>query len=186
MTNKSAHSGAPGGTAGRDHDALQRAKFALHNQRPQDAERIAGELIKSDPRHSQALNILGYALLMQGRADEQLLDSYEAERIAFAHRLIATTDTAFKVATSPSRLVGFWRHHVMPKMMSLMLATRAGSHLSFRTVSQIGIQYRASPISSGARRYWHSPTVETSIRNWSWGVFPRDIRHFPGSSWRGR
>lgn len=70
MTNKSAHSGAPGGTAGRDHDALQRAKFALHNQRPQDAERIAGELIKSDPRHSQALNILGYALLMQGRADD--------------------------------------------------------------------------------------------------------------------
>ena len=38
-----------------------------------------------------------------------LLDSYEAERIAFAHRLIATTDQAFKVATSPSRLVGFWR-----------------------------------------------------------------------------
>ena len=89
------------------------------------------------------------AAVLHGRADEQLLDSYEAERIAFAHRLIATTDQAFKVATSPSRLVGFWRRHIMPRMMALMLATRAGAHLFFRTVSQIGIQYHASPISSG-------------------------------------
>ncbi len=72
MTNKSAHSDAPGGNTGRDNDALQRARFALHNQRPEDAERIAGELIKADPRHTQALNILGYALLMQGRADDAI------------------------------------------------------------------------------------------------------------------
>jgi tetratricopeptide (TPR) repeat protein len=53
-------------------EALQRARFALHNQRPQDAERIAGELLKRDPRHVQAVTIYGYALLMQGRAEDAI------------------------------------------------------------------------------------------------------------------
>ncbi len=53
-------------------DTLQRARFALHSQRPQDAERIAGELLKCDPRHTQAVIIYGYALLMQGRAEDAI------------------------------------------------------------------------------------------------------------------
>jgi tetratricopeptide (TPR) repeat protein len=61
----------PGGT-GRGDDALERAMSALNAQRPIEAERIARETIQSDPRHARALHVLGYALLMQGRAREAI------------------------------------------------------------------------------------------------------------------
>jgi len=53
-------------------DAVQRARFALHRQRPKDAEQIAGEVLKAHPGHLQALRIVGYALLMQGRAADAI------------------------------------------------------------------------------------------------------------------
>ena len=40
--------------------------------------------------------------VVQGRAQAGLLDSYEPERIAFARRLVATTDRAFVAATGPA------------------------------------------------------------------------------------
>ena len=40
------------------------------------------------------------AAVLHGRADASLLDSYEPERIAFARRLVATTDRAFTGVTS--------------------------------------------------------------------------------------
>ena len=38
--------------------------------------------------------------VLAGGAPDALLDSYEAERIGFARRLVATTDRAFSVATA--------------------------------------------------------------------------------------
>lgn len=61
----------PGG-ASRFDEALQRAILALNGARPQDAERIAGEVLKAEPRHARALHILGSALLMQGRAEDAI------------------------------------------------------------------------------------------------------------------
>ncbi|WEX86477.1 FAD-dependent monooxygenase [Sinorhizobium garamanticum] len=89
------------------------------------------------------------AAVLGGRAHARLLDSYEPERIAFARRLIKTTDQVFRVMTSRSMLVGFWRRYLMPKMIALFVANRAGARLAFRTVSQIGIAYRESAISRG-------------------------------------
>jgi 2-polyprenyl-6-methoxyphenol hydroxylase-like FAD-dependent oxidoreductase len=43
------------------------------------------------------------AAVLRGRAPAALLDSYEPERIAFARRLVATTDRVFTAATSPGR-----------------------------------------------------------------------------------
>src|SRR5256712_13723132 len=40
------------------------------------------------------------AAVVHGQAPAALLDSYETERIAFARRLVATTDQAFKAVTS--------------------------------------------------------------------------------------
>ena len=48
---------------------LQQAAFALNAKRPEDAQRIAEEILKRDPRNAGALHILGFALLLQGRAE---------------------------------------------------------------------------------------------------------------------
>ncbi len=40
------------------------------------------------------------AAVLAGRAGDNLLDSYEAERIGFARRLVATTDRVFSFATA--------------------------------------------------------------------------------------
>ncbi|HZC55629.1 MAG TPA: tetratricopeptide repeat protein [Xanthobacteraceae bacterium] len=61
-------------------DALDRATFALNNQRPQDAAHIAGEVLKADPRQTRALYILGYALLAQGRAEDAIAPLESAGR----------------------------------------------------------------------------------------------------------
>jgi tetratricopeptide (TPR) repeat protein len=61
--------------SGRDADpdaALQRANVALNSDRPQDAERIADEILKRHPRYGAALQVRGCALLMQKRAAEAL------------------------------------------------------------------------------------------------------------------
>jgi len=68
---------ARGGNAG---EALQRALFALNGNRPGDAERIAGEVLKADARDVRALHILGRALLMQGRLDDAIAPLETAAR----------------------------------------------------------------------------------------------------------
>jgi tetratricopeptide (TPR) repeat protein len=61
--------------------ALQRAMFALNGQRPQEAQQIAEEILKSDPRHGQALQIFGCALLQQGRAADAIAPLETAARV---------------------------------------------------------------------------------------------------------
>jgi Flp pilus assembly protein TadD len=51
-------------------EALERANLALKNHRAKDAERIAADMLRADPRHTRALHILGCALLAQGRAED--------------------------------------------------------------------------------------------------------------------
>jgi tetratricopeptide (TPR) repeat protein len=62
------------------HDPLRQAKFALDSNRPQEAQRIAERILKSDPRRAQALHILGCALLMQDRSEDALAPLEEAAR----------------------------------------------------------------------------------------------------------
>src|ERR1700760_22346 len=54
------------------------------------------------------------AAVVAGRARDVLLDRYEAERIGFAHRLVASTDRAFTFATGPGRLAAFVRMFLAP------------------------------------------------------------------------
>lgn len=61
-------------------DLVQQALLALNGRRPRDAERIAAEALKADPRHSRALHVLGCALLMQGRAREAVAPLETAAR----------------------------------------------------------------------------------------------------------
>jgi tetratricopeptide (TPR) repeat protein len=62
-------------------DALQRAMAAIQNRRPDEAERIAGELLAKESQHPGALHMLGLALLAQGRPREALAPLEEAARL---------------------------------------------------------------------------------------------------------
>jgi tetratricopeptide (TPR) repeat protein len=53
-------------------DRLAQAMSALDDERPEDAERMAAELLKADPHHAGALYVLGCALTLQGRAGEAI------------------------------------------------------------------------------------------------------------------
>jgi 2-polyprenyl-6-methoxyphenol hydroxylase-like FAD-dependent oxidoreductase len=89
------------------------------------------------------------AAVLHGRAEPPLLDSYEPERIAFARRLVATTDRAFTVVTSSGPVARVLRVDVAPRLLPLAFASRPFRRLMFRTVSQIAVNYRGSSLSEG-------------------------------------
>jgi len=82
-------------------------------------------------------------------AKASLLDSYEPERIAFARRLVNTTDRAFVVATGSGRLARLVRTRIVPVVLPALFSFRAVQRFMFRTVSQTAISYRGSPLSVG-------------------------------------
>ena len=87
------------------------------------------------------------ALVVSGRAGQALLDSYEAERIPVARRLLSTTDRAFALVVSDSMLVGLFRTRVLAEVMALAMGFGKIRELAFRTISQIGIRYPDSSLS---------------------------------------
>ena len=59
-----------------------------------------------------------------------------------------TTDRAFSLVVSDSRLAGLFRTRILPKMLALaMRLRRVQRKLAFRTISQIGIRTANSPLS---------------------------------------
>jgi 2-polyprenyl-6-methoxyphenol hydroxylase-like FAD-dependent oxidoreductase len=89
------------------------------------------------------------AAVVAGRAPDSLLDSYEAERIGFARRLVATTDRAFSFATAEGRLADIVRTRIAPVVIPTAFAFEAVRRFAFRTVSQIMLNYRDGPLSRG-------------------------------------
>jgi 2-polyprenyl-6-methoxyphenol hydroxylase-like FAD-dependent oxidoreductase len=89
------------------------------------------------------------AAVLLGRAGEALLESYQPERIAFARRLVDTTDRAFTVVTSSDWATRFLRLQILPLFVPLIFRTAAARRFMFRTVSQISVDYRGSPLSEG-------------------------------------
>jgi 2-polyprenyl-6-methoxyphenol hydroxylase-like FAD-dependent oxidoreductase len=79
-----------------------------------------------------------------------LLDSYEPERIAFAQRLVATTDRAFTAVTSPSAWARFVRTKAVPALAPALFRVPLVRRFAFRTISQTAVNYRASSLSVGA------------------------------------
>lgn len=87
------------------------------------------------------------ALVVQGQADEALLDSYEAERLPVARRLLDTTDRGFKLVVSDNWFAGLLRTEVLARIGALAMSRPRIQRMAFRVVSQIGIHYRASALS---------------------------------------
>jgi 2-polyprenyl-6-methoxyphenol hydroxylase-like FAD-dependent oxidoreductase len=89
------------------------------------------------------------ASVLAGRAPDALLDSYEAERIGFARRLVATTDRIFTFATAEGRLADVLRTRVAPVVIPMAASFDAVREFMFKTVSQIMLNYRQGPLSRG-------------------------------------
>lgn len=77
------------------------------------------------------------------------LDTYEAERIGFARRLVATTDRAFEIASKRGAVAGYIRTRAFPFVVSIVFRSWAARRYLFRTVSQIMINYRGCALSTG-------------------------------------
>lgn len=89
------------------------------------------------------------AAVVRGRSAPAILDTYEPERIAFARRLVATTDQVFTGVTSSSALARALRLHIVPRVLPRLSAPLAARRFLFRTVSQTAISYRRSALSEG-------------------------------------
>lgn len=118
------------------------------------------------------------AAVLQGKADPALLDTYEPERIAFARRLVRTTDQAFTAVTSDGAIARFLRLHVVPWLFPILTSFPAVRRFMFRTVSQTSIEYRESALSEGRagsvhggdRLPWVPPNNFTSLESLDWQV----------------
>jgi 2-polyprenyl-6-methoxyphenol hydroxylase-like FAD-dependent oxidoreductase len=90
------------------------------------------------------------AATLQGAANEKILDTYEAERIGFAQRLVATTDQLFTLATSPGEVARRLRTQVAPRLVPTLWRSRTVRRTLFKIVSETAISYRGSPLAKGA------------------------------------
>jgi 2-polyprenyl-6-methoxyphenol hydroxylase-like FAD-dependent oxidoreductase len=87
------------------------------------------------------------ALVLENRADDTLLDTYEAERRPFAQKLLATTDRVFRVIVSENRLAGMVRTQIVPRAAANAMKYAWVKKAVFLALSQIGITYRESSLS---------------------------------------
>ncbi|MGV8917232.1 MAG: FAD-dependent oxidoreductase [Pseudomonas sp.] len=89
------------------------------------------------------------AVVLKGNASDNLLDTYETERIGFARQLVATTDRVFSFATADGPIANLVRTRVAPLLIPSVMALDGVREWLFRTVSQITLNYRGMPLSSG-------------------------------------
>ncbi|HKW12829.1 MAG TPA: FAD-dependent monooxygenase, partial [Gemmatimonadaceae bacterium] len=89
------------------------------------------------------------AAVVRDQAQDELLDSYEAERIGFARRLVQTTDRIFTFATAEGHVADFVRTRVAPFVLPIATHIGAATEFMFRTVSQTMLNYRNGPLSEG-------------------------------------
>jgi len=89
------------------------------------------------------------AAVLRGRADAALLDTYEPERIAFARRLVDTTDKVFTGVISPKAFDVWARLNLVPFLLPRLLKIAPVGKFLFRTISQVVVSYRDSSLSEG-------------------------------------
>lgn len=87
--------------------------------------------------------------VIQGRAPETLLDTYETERIAFARKLVETTDKAFEGMVGEGWRSKFLRNWMLPHLAPVLSHFNGFRKTLFQTLSQTRIKYRDSTISEG-------------------------------------
>ncbi len=89
--------------------------------------------------------------VLRGHIVPDVLNTYAAERMGFARRLLKTTDTAFRFVTGGSYLSGLLCSRLLPYLAPLLFKIPGFGKMAFRTISQLGIAYPRSALSAGSR-----------------------------------
>jgi 2-polyprenyl-6-methoxyphenol hydroxylase-like FAD-dependent oxidoreductase len=93
-------------------------------------------------------------LYLQGHGNENLLDSYSAERIPVIKNVIETTDLLTRAMSTPNKLAEFLRDALIPMVSRLA----PFQHAFVQRLSELGIAYHGSPIVKGdGERYFDDP-----------------------------
>ena len=87
------------------------------------------------------------ALVVKGNASEELLDTYNEERLANAQRLLESTDRMFELAAGSHWLMSFIRTRIFPPVAGFVASLETVSKRVFPLISQIGINYRNASLS---------------------------------------
>ena len=150
------------GRAARLHDPVWSTYFRIHHRHATHYRRgrafVAGDAAHiHSPAGAQGMNTgiqdawnLGWklALVVAGDAHEDLLDTYETERMPVGRYVLRFTDRAFRVATSTNSVIRLLRTRIAPELVRLALSSRRGRAFAFRSLSQLAINYRHSPVSA--------------------------------------
>ena len=89
------------------------------------------------------------AAVINGHTSENLLNTYETERMPFARKLVGSTDRAFSFVSTKGSFATQVRLHLVPFILPILFRFSSFKRLMFRTVSQISIRYPQSFLSSG-------------------------------------
>lgn len=93
------------------------------------------------------------AAVLQKKADESILDSYEQERLSFAKNLVVTTDRLFKrivkVIEGRSLSAKFYKEILIPHILSRFIKLPKIKKTIFKSMSQTQLNYRNSMLSAG-------------------------------------
>ncbi|MPV35944.1 monooxygenase [Georgenia subflava] len=148
-------------TGVRVHDPVWMTNFQLHN-RGAARYRSGRVFLAGDAAHihspagAQGMNTgiqdainLGWklSLVAAGIAAPRLLDTYEPERAPVGRSVLRFTDRAFTIATSTAAPLRVARTWLAPRVIPLALRMRPGRATAFRTVTELRIRYRRSPLS---------------------------------------
>ncbi len=107
------------------------------------------------------------AAVLAGRAPDRLLDSYEAERIGFARRLVATTDRAFSLVTAEGRIADILRTRVVPVLFPRNHLVRGSArvHLSDGLANHSELSRRSAELGLCRSCSWRRSTA-VGVRRW--------------------
>jgi 2-polyprenyl-6-methoxyphenol hydroxylase-like FAD-dependent oxidoreductase len=90
-------------------------------------------------------------LVLHGHGSDQLLDSYQAERLPVIEHVIETTHMLTRVMSTPNKWAQALRDTLIPMVSRLV----PFQHAFVERLSELGVSYRGSPIVDGAgERYF--------------------------------
>jgi 2-polyprenyl-6-methoxyphenol hydroxylase-like FAD-dependent oxidoreductase len=91
------------------------------------------------------------AFIIKGYASEQLLDTYNEERLPNAQRLLETTDRAFNILVGSNWFFSLMRMRILPLVAKYAIGRDFVGKNIFSAISQIRINYRNASLSNHDR-----------------------------------